>query len=128
MSAPREYSAEVRRLFARPAHAGPLRAGTGARLAAESLALDRRAWVRFEVRIESGMVAATVFRAWGCPHFLAACELAAGWLEGRPLESAAHCRSGWLAGELQVPADKLGRLLVIEDALRDLAARRAEPK
>jgi NifU-like protein involved in Fe-S cluster formation len=91
---------------------------------AESCALDRRAWVRFEARVDSGAIAAVAFQAWGCPHFLAACELAAGWLEGRPLDSAAQCSPDWLSGELQVPADKLGRLLVIEDALRELAAAR----
>ena len=128
MSGAHEYSAEVRRLFGRPAHAGALSPGTGATHVAESLALDRRAWTRFEARVESGKVTAMAFRAWGCPHFIAACELAAAWLEGRPLAAAVTLEPDWLAGELQVPADKRGRLLVVEDALRKLAAEGRPPQ
>jgi hypothetical protein len=54
--------------------------------------------------------------AYGCPHTLAACE----WLAQR-LESGARDLIGgpadW-AQQLQIPPAKMGRLLVIEDALR----------
>ena len=69
-----------------------------------------------------GVIVEARFRAWGCPHVLAACEFAAGQLEGRALAAAAGLDAAWLADELEVPPEKLGRLLVIEDALRSLAA------
>jgi len=73
-------------------------------------------------------VADARFRAWGCPHFIAACELAVSGLPGRPLIEAGQVQAAALARELAVPAGKLGRLLVIEDALRDLAATPAQSK
>lgn len=122
MTAADDYSARVRRLFADPPHAGDLPAGPGRVVAAGAQALDRGAWLEISACLEAGVVARARFRAWGCPHFIAACELAVAGLEGRPAAAGAGTRAADLAGELGVPAGKLGRLLVIEDALQALAA------
>jgi NifU-like protein involved in Fe-S cluster formation len=92
------------------------------------MALDRGVWVTIAVRVQDGKVREARFHAWGCPHFIAACELATARLEGRPLVQAAAVEPIALARKLDAPPEKLGRLLVIEDALRDLAAAAGAPQ
>jgi len=60
------------------------------------------------------------YRAYGCPHFLAACESLARWLEGR--ERAALSDWQWRDLEIQlgVPAAKRSRLLLLDDVVRQL--------
>ncbi len=116
------YCTEVLRLFAHPAHAGDLEATDGGVFRGEAAALDRTAWVALSALGRDGRAIQVRWRAWGCPHLLAACELTASQLEGRPLEALAGFSLTELAERLEVPAEKLGRLLVIEDAQRALAA------
>lgn len=116
------YSAEVRRLFAAPPRCGALPPGPGTRCRGEAEALDRGAWVRLEARLQDGIVADARFQAWGCPHLIAACALVTERLVGQPAPGAFRLDPAGLARELEVPAAKLGRLLVLEDALSGLAA------
>lgn len=116
------YSDRVRALFAAAAHAGPLPPGPGVERRAEAVALERGAWVELALRLDRGTVIAARYRAWGCPHLLAACELAVQRLEGGPPAVAASLSAAGLAAELGAPPHKLGRLLVLEDALHALAA------
>lgn len=116
------YSDRVRRIFAGPVHAGSLPGGQPATHTAEVALPERGGWVRYEAVVREDHVEALRFRAWGCPHFVAACELAAEAVEGRSLAAAAGVKAADLARALDAPAEKLGRLLVIEDALQALAA------
>ncbi len=113
------YSGRVRELFRELPAAGTLAPGKGTVVQGEAKALDRGAWVRFEARIEGGHFADCAFRAWGCPHTLAAAAWVAAAIRGDP---AAVCRfdARQLGREIDAPAEKLGRLLVVEDALRQL--------
>jgi cysteine desulfurase len=75
-------------------------------------------WVRFHLTFEAGTVKAARFKAYGCPHTLAVMEWLVGQLPGRTRDQGVPGDpSGW-ARELSIPVEKLGRLLVIEDALR----------
>jgi len=123
------YSSLVRQAFRQPAHAGRLSSGEGRVVEAEAAALDRGAWIQLAARVRAGRVLEARFLAWGCPHFVAACELATAGLEGAPLgPGVAQHAAMELARQLEAPPEKLGRLLVVEDALRDLAAAAAESK
>ena len=76
------------------------------------------AWVRFHLQIEGGIVKAALFQAWGCPHTLAVTAWVTGQLPGRSMRDLVPgTPSAWLQA-LEVPMEKLGRLLVVEDALR----------
>ncbi len=114
------YSARVRDLFARLPRAETLAAGPGATTSGEAMAVDRGAWVRFEARVVREHIADCVFRAWGCPHTLAASAWVASELRGRDIESCALIDASQMARELEAPAEKMGRLLIVEDALRAL--------
>jgi nitrogen fixation NifU-like protein len=113
------YSPRVRTLFDALPRAGALPAG-GRAIAGEASAVDRGAWVRFEARLEGSRIADCRFRAWGCPHTLAAAAIAA-----EELASGRAPDARWLARALDAPADKMGRLLVVEDAMQSLLAERA---
>ncbi len=124
MNGPRAmYSPLVRELFERLPHAGDLAPGPGAVVHGEAMALDRGAWVRFDARIEDGRIADCAFRAWGCPHTLAAAALVASRMQGQGIDGEASFDARRLAAELDAPPEKLGRLLVVEDALFGMLAR-----
>ena len=114
------YSGRVLELFRSLPGAGNLAVGEGRVVSAEAIALDRGAWVRFEARIDGGRVVDCVFRAFGCPHTLAAAALVAERVRARPVADALSVDAASLARELDAPAEKMGRLLVVEDALRAL--------
>ena len=116
------YSVRVLALFRDLPGAGSLSGDSGGIATGESMALDRSAWVRFEARVAGKRIVECRFRAWGCPHVLAAAALAAEWLAGAAGEPAMRCEAATLARELDAPAEKIGRLLVVEDASKALLA------
>jgi NifU-like protein involved in Fe-S cluster formation len=119
---PDYYSEKVLELFRTLPGAGTLPPGEGECACGEAAALDRGAWVRFEARVAGGRIDDCRFRAFGCPHTLAAAALAVRALRALPLERAQAIDAASLARELDAPREKLGRLLVVEDALRALLA------
>jgi hypothetical protein len=65
-----------------------------------------------------GRVVALRYRAWGCPYTIAALAwLAQRWPGDLAAELPAGGPAGWQAA-LGVPVERLGRLLIVEDALR----------
>ena len=116
MYTPEAYSALVREHFERPRLAGRLN-GLGVRMGAAG-STERGVWVEFTVRIAEGRVAEARFRAYGCPHTIAAASWVADHLVGQPLADAAEIDPLELGELLEAPAEKLGNLLVVEDALR----------
>jgi hypothetical protein len=114
------YSAAVRRLFEALPCAGSLPDGAGLPVVGEAIALDRGAWVQFEARILRGRYVACRFRAWGCPHILAAAAKTAESLCGSSVGTESVCNARELIETLGAPVEKLGRFLIIEDAHRAL--------
>jgi hypothetical protein len=59
-------------------------------------------------------------QVYGCPHTVAACRLLCAQLPGHALEGLpAGTPKEWLR-EVNGPVEKLGRMLIIEDAIRAL--------
>ena len=74
--------------------------------------------MRFELNIEGGTVKSARFSAYGCPHTLAVTAWLCEVLEGaRTDPEVAGTPADW-AEKFAVPPEKLGRLLVVEDAMR----------
>src|SRR5262245_36911160 len=80
------YSDTVRSLFRALAGAGDLPPAAGIAVSGEAIALDRLAWVRFAARIDGGRVVDCRFRAFGCPHTLAAASLVVARLRGETVD------------------------------------------
>ena len=75
-------------------------------------------WVRFHLTVGAGIVKAARFKAYGCPHTLAVADWLTRRLSGRTRAEGLPGTPAQWAEELTVPVEKLGRLLVVEDALR----------
>ena len=76
-------------------------------------------WVRFRLAVRDGSVKSALFKAYGCPHTLAVAAWLAERLPGRGRADLAPGTPAEWAEALAVPVEKLGRLLVLEDALAD---------
>jgi len=72
---------------------------------------------------EDSSIAEMRFRAWGCPHLIAAAELACAALEGGPVADLLEFSAAGLMENLPVPVEKTGRILVLEDTVRSLGQR-----
>jgi cysteine desulfurase len=83
----------------------------------EAGALGQETWVRFQLLLSGGVVKDARFQAYGCPHTLAVAAWLAGQLPGRNREALVPGMPAEWAKTLGVPVEKLGRLLVVEDAL-----------
>jgi len=115
-------------LFATLPGAGPLShahaSGAGTHVSGEAGSASEGTWVRFHLAlepgpsIERGTVKDARFQAYGCPHTLATAAWLTGRLRGRTREALVPGGpQDWMRA-LSVPIEKLGRLLIIEDALR----------
>jgi NifU-like protein involved in Fe-S cluster formation len=80
-------------------------------------------WVQFDIEVRDGTVSEARFLAFGCPHVIAACDIACEEASGGNLEQRLPQGPRALLERLDAPVEKLGRLLVVEDAW--LAAARA---
>lgn len=108
------YSARVRELFSRPGHAGCIDGGASAQVDDQGVRLCLCA------AAAAGQVEALRFKAWGCPHLIAAAEAFCADYEGRPVADLLEFSASGLMQSLPVPVEKTGRILVLEDAVREL--------
>jgi cysteine desulfurase len=74
--------------------------------------------VLLELKIAAGTVRSARFSAYGCPHTVAVVAWLCETLEGARLDTVAPGSPTDWASKFAVPAEKLGRLLIVEDALR----------
>ncbi len=84
---------------------------------------ERGTWVQFDIRVQSGRVIDARFLAFGCPHTIAAASWVAEQAGGSTLRAALPEPVKALRERFDVPQEKMGRLLIVEDAW--LAATRA---
>lgn len=114
------YGAEVRRRMRELPGAAPLPAGfpTTSGGAGD---VEQGARVELEFQVLQGRVARGRFRAFGCPHLIAAASWVTDRLHGATRDEVA----GWdwreAAEALEVPPAKYARLLTLQDAVRDAA-------
>ena len=102
-------------------------------LGAESYAVSGEAgaagqdtWIRFHLLVAENVVKDARFQAYGCPHTLAVAAWMAKALPGRSRQALQPGTPAAWASDHSVPVEKLGRLLVIEDALQACLRRWSE--
>lgn len=115
-----DYSAQVKERFERPSNAGRLLGQVVSGGAGDESSGVR---VEFDFRLRGDTVEQGAFRAYGCPHTIAAASWVAEQAQGRPLVDTSWLDPLSLAATLEVPDHKLGVLLVVQDALEDTAKR-----
>jgi cysteine desulfurase len=107
----------VQALFSRLQGAGTLADSAGRVLRGEAGSPAAEAWVRLHLRVNADTVIEARFQALGCPHTLATASWLVLQLAGRRRSEAQPGSPRAWAQALAVPVEKLGRLLLIEDAL-----------
>ena len=89
--------------------------------------IDQGVMFVLSARVEAGRIQSVRFEAYGCPHCLAA----GSWLSERLAGSTREQLRAWswqeAAAALQIPTEKRGRLLILEDAVRALAEAWRDP-
>jgi NifU-like protein involved in Fe-S cluster formation len=120
VSADPRYSAEVLRRLRETPGAGLLAAEPGS---VQGCAGDREqgAEVQIACTVVQGRIAAARFLAFGCPHFIAAASWLTDQLPGTGYDDLLAWDWRAAAQALEVPAAKFGRLLTLQDAVRDLS-------
>ena len=108
------YNPAVRELFSAPAHVGVVDDGVA------SLVDDQGVRLQLSARTSGGNIEEMRFKAWGCPHLIAAAEWLCGYLEGRPIGALEDFPHAPIMENLAIPTEKTGRILVLEDAVRSL--------
>jgi cysteine desulfurase len=109
---------DVERLFRELPAGGAIPDSAGTVLRGEAGGPAEEVWVRFHLLVEGDIVKDARFEARGCPHTLATAAWLASGMPGRRCDDALRSGPRAWARALGVPVEKLGRLLVIEDALR----------
>jgi NifU-like protein involved in Fe-S cluster formation len=76
-------------------------------------------WIQFDLRVDPGearTIQAARFLAYGCPHTIAAAAWTAEAAVGMSVSAAPPESAQGLRERFEIPVEKLGRLLVVEDA------------
>jgi hypothetical protein len=109
-----KYSALTRQYFDGAPDAGELDPTTAGRCAAGDP--SQGAWVQFDIRAACGRIEAARFRAFGCPHTIAVASWLASSAPQLPLVPALPEPVRVIQQRFEVPVEKLGRILLVEDA------------
>jgi NifU-like protein involved in Fe-S cluster formation len=112
------YNNEVRARFENPVHAGDIEGDYAEVLVADVSESAQGARLVLAAGIDAGIIREIRFRAFGCPHLIAAADSICEALVNQPVAGLASVDSNQLAERLSVPVRKTGRLLLIEDAAR----------
>jgi NifU-like protein involved in Fe-S cluster formation len=110
-----KYSELTLRYFDTAPGAGVLTGPDVCRGAAGSRA--QGTWVQFDLQVGGGIIHGARFLAFGCPHTIAVSAWVAEHAAGEPVSRSALPENVQdLSERFAVPAEKRGRLLIIEDA------------
>lgn len=107
----------LRQHFFRPVGAGSFEAGIPGVAQGCAGSREQGVAVQFQCRVEGERILEARFLAWGCPHSIAGASWLAEKLAGMGLAEAAKINGLMVSAALDVPADKLGSILILEDAL-----------
>ena len=109
-----KYNEQTRRYFETAARAGVLPGPLVYRGAAGNR--EHGTWVQFDLQTASGTLEEARFLAFGCPHTIAVSAWVAEQAAGQPLMRRLPDSVQAISLQFDVPVEKLGRLLIIEDA------------
>ena len=123
-----DYDSQVRQRFLSAHRVGPLNDGARGMVSGEAEDRTLNVWVRFQLQVLNGAIHTVRYNVYGCPHTIAAAEWTAEWLNGRPARALGELSMRDRLEMLGVPVEKLGKLLLMEDALAECRRRLHERK
>ena len=121
------YNEQVRSLFAKPVHAGEVQPDYTRIVRAHAAVSASGSRVELAAGLTDGRLAAVRFRVFGCPHLIALTEATCDLLEGQGIDSLRRPDVREIARDLDVPVEKTGLVLLLEDTLATLEAELREP-
>jgi NifU-like protein involved in Fe-S cluster formation len=83
---------------------------------------EQGVWVQFDLQAGAGRLLMARFLAFGCPHTIAIASWLASQAPGKTLKPALPESIPDLRARFELPVEKMGRLLIIEDAWLAAAA------
>jgi cysteine desulfurase len=108
---------------ARPAPVADWQAASGEKVLLGEAGAERLGtWVRFALRVQGDTVIDARVQVYGCPHVVDACNHLVNQLRGQPLAALQPGTPESWRQIVNAPVEKLGRMLIIEDALTALRA------
>jgi NifU-like protein involved in Fe-S cluster formation len=113
-----DYSLEVLKRFRSPEGAGEYAEDTPEVVVGEAEDRTLNVWVEVQVCLAESVIRNVRYQVFGCPHMVAAVEWVAEALPGRSRDALRELDMHELRTTLDAPLEKLGKLLVLEDALR----------
>lgn len=115
-----DYSPTVIEHFERPRNVGHFDPAPDV-IVATAGRRDQGVQFHLSAQVAGSVIRAVRFEVYGCPH----CIAAGSWLSQRLVGATLDELRSWswreAADALQMPAEKRGRLLILEDAVRALA-------
>jgi cysteine desulfurase len=112
--------ASVRRVHDQLWSRSPAQPAPAGHVLGEAGAVRLGTWVRFAAKVEGGLVRQASVQLYGCPHVAAACSHVLERIRDQPLKAlAAGTPEEWRVA-VHAPVEKLGAMLIIEDALAAL--------
>ncbi|MFQ6005254.1 MAG: iron-sulfur cluster assembly scaffold protein [Woeseia sp.] len=114
------YSELVRRHFANPVHAGDLPAEYENAVAGEAAESGSGMQVILSAVADGDTIRALRYRVFGCPHLIAAAEAFCAGAEGKMVSALTAMDIDGLMDRLDIPVEKTGRVLILEDAANAL--------
>ncbi|MBB6096549.1 NifU-like protein involved in Fe-S cluster formation [Povalibacter uvarum] len=114
------YSPLVIDHFDRPRNSGRLPAAPDV-IEASAGSVAQGTSFHLSARLSGESIMAMQFEAYGCPHCIAAASWTTEHLVGSPIEALARWDWRPVAQALEIPAEKRGRMLILQDAVKCLA-------
>jgi hypothetical protein len=111
-NATQHYSAQVEQYFRRPVL--PM----GCDIRGEAGSVRQGARICFAADVRDNCLRNVGFRALACPHIIAGCNRIAEQLEGAEVNALLAVAVEDLQAEFDIPIEKAGKLLIIQDALQ----------
>jgi len=114
-----KYSQQVIELFEDNSHILDVDEAFGQGVFGVAGRRENGAWVGFMLRSEGSRIAVLRFQVFGCPELIAACAYVAATFEGQELAAIDRLNTADLMRSLQIPTEKAGKILVLQDALEN---------
>ncbi len=114
-----DYSQLVHAHFTRPVNVGTLAPAADV-LTARAGSKAQGVEIVLTARLDRDRIGSLHHLVYGCPHLIAAASWLTQRLQGFAIEDLGRWKWREVADALQVPTEKWGRLLVLEDAVRAL--------
>ena len=84
----------------------------------EAGSVEHGTWIVIQACVQVGQLETVKFLAYGCPHTIAACSWMTEKLSGVPVGELVNFAPDWVTDELNIPVEKAGKLLILQDAVR----------